>query len=696
MSNTKANMRVITLAAHSTPEFKEDRSKDWIMYGTERPWKNRYPDYLLDLFNSSAKHNAIIRGKVDYIVGNGFRVDDKGLGTESLAKVSKFINQPNPYETLDELLMKCSLDLEIYNGFALEIIANKTNQKIAGVYHVDFTKYRKCKETDGYFYSEEWHKTQPEVEYLPEFDPYKIGGKSLLYVKAYHPMSDVYPLPEYLGCVPYVEMDKEIANFHLNSIKNGFMGGTMINFYNGTPTEEEQEAIESKLYDKFSGSDNANKLVLNFNDSREQGAEIIALNGNDFDKRFDILNETVRKEIFSGHRIVDPNLFGIKEDGIFATRNQIRDSYELFQNTYVNQRQRLLEQVFNGLASVQGFEGRLHIEDTEPLGVEFSEATKVSVMTEAELRAEMGLPLIQEEDTNVDSKTKDAQAALKGSVGGVGGIVTILQNVNTGIVPAESAVNILVELYGFDIDTARATVYGTEIPSSVKQTMRKAIDDETSEIQLCDAFSECGLSLDEWDVVESKPVRFQSDKELELSEDRIRKFGFADENFDMAVLEILKENPILTWAAIAAQLETTVEKVAESLRSLTSKNFLTITEQVVEETSQRVAEVTREGTKALETAEPLDVTFRIAYRYAKSPEASGADVLPTTREFCRRMVSQSANRVWTNADIQRIGMQENRNVWMRRGGFWTRQGGAVTTPYCRHVWEQVVIKERNG
>jgi len=60
------------------------------------------------------------------------------------------------------------------------------------------------------------------------------------------------------------------------------------------------------------------------------------------------------------------------------------------------------------------------------------------------------------------------------------------------------------------------------------------------------------------------------------------------------------------------------------------------------------------------------------------------------------MVSQSANRVWTNADIQRIGMQENRNVWMRRGGFWTRQGGAVTTPYCRHVWEQVVIKERNG
>ena len=129
---------------------------------------------------------------------------------------------------------------------------------------------------------------------------------------------------------------------------------------------------------------------------------------------------------------------------------------------------------------------------------------------------------------------------------------------------------------------------------------------------------------------------------------------------------------------------------------MTSNNFLTITEQVVEETTQRVAEVTREGAKALETAEPLDVTFRIAYRYAKSPEASGPAVLPTTREFCRRMMEQSQTKVWTNADIQQIGMRENRNVWMRRGGFWTRKGTDITTPYCRHVWEQVVIKERNG
>jgi transposase len=68
---------------------------------------------------------------------------------------------------------------------------------------------------------------------------------------------------------------------------------------------------------------------------------------------------------------------------------------------------------------------------------------------------------------------------------------------------------------------------------------------------------------------------------------------------------------------------------------------LTISEDVIAESSQRVATVTPQGASALETAEPLEVTFKVAYRYVKSGEASGADVLPTTRDFCKRMVAES-------------------------------------------------------
>jgi hypothetical protein len=76
--------------------------------------------------------------------------------------------------------------------------------------------------------------------------------------------------------------------------------------------------------------------------------------------------------------------------------------------------------VFNELASLQGLSNRLYIQDTEPISVQFSEATVTSVMTEAEIREKVGLSVFETEaDTTVDSKTKDAQAALKGSVGGV-------------------------------------------------------------------------------------------------------------------------------------------------------------------------------------------------------------------------------------------------------------------------------------
>jgi hypothetical protein len=509
-------------------------------------------------------------------------------------------------------------------------------------------------------------------------------------------MGQAYPLPEYLGCVPYIEMDKEIANFHLNSIKNGFIGGTMINFFNGQPTEEEQQVIERKLYDKFSGSNNANKLVLNFNDSKEQGAEIIALNGNDFDKRFDTLNKTVQQEIFAGHRIVDPQLFGIKESGIFVSRNQIRDSYELFQNTYVNGRQRFLEDVFNGLLAVQGFDGRLYIEDTEPIAIGLSEMTRVSVMDRNEIRADLGLPVEDDQaGSTTDSKTLDAQAALKGSVGGVSGIITLLQNVNTGIVAAESAIAVLVELYGFTPEIARATVTGEVIPQKVAQEMRETLQESDIELRICDGFASTGYSLDKYEIVgKGRPVRFNSEKELERSEALLKRFGFASDAFNFAVLEILKENPTATWESIAAQLESTIDEVVLAIQSLASSNYLTIAQDVLEGSTQRVTTITPQGTNALANAEPLEVTFKVAYRYAKSGEASGSDILPTTREFCKRMVNESQSRVWDSAQIQEIGMSQDRNVWLRRGGFWTRKGTNITTPYCRHVWEQVVIKEK--
>jgi phage portal protein BeeE len=623
----KTAVSVLEFQAHKVPEFKEQASKDWILYGTEAPWINRYPDYLLHIYDRSAKHYAIVNGKVDYVIGQGVSVNDRGLNTEQVAKLSKFINEPNPMQNLNDLIAMCSLDLEIFGGFALEILYDKKG-KMAEIYHAEFAKYRVNKDGKTFYHCDDWKKAKADtITTIPAFDWNKPSGKQLLYIKAYHPKADHYPLPPYLGAIPYIELDSEIANFHLNSVKNGFMAGTVFSFNNGQPTEEEQEKIEEKIEEKFSGTDNANKILLLFNDSKEQGVQIDPMSSNGFEDRFDILNKTVQQEIFSGHRVVDPALFGIKEEGVFSGRTQIRDSYELFKNTYVRARQAFIIDIFNELAALNGFEKRLSIIDSEPISEGYSEMTKVSVMTRDEIREAVGLPPMQ--------------------------------------------------------------------PAQIATELKLAAEDSETENRIADAFSTVGLNLSEWEVV--KPLRhchFNSEKEWMAFEDGIKRYGFDADPFLMGVLNAIKENPVVTYSAIAELLGTSVDVVAQGVIELARQGLLSVGSQTVAGSSQIAYEVSKNGLSELAKAKPMGVSFKIAYRYVKSQEATGADVLPTTRQFCRKMMASSETKLWTSEDIQAISMREDRNVWMRRGGFWTRKGTDVTTSYCRHAWESVIVKSK--
>jgi hypothetical protein len=621
----KNSFSVLNFAAHKVPEFKEQQSKDWILYGTSEGWVNQYPDYLLHIYDRSAKHYAIVNGKVDYVVGQGLSVNETGLNTEQVARLFKFIEEPNPNQTLEDIIAMCSLDLEIFGGFALEILYDKKGGY--QIYHAEFAKYRVSKDQKTYYYCPDWKKAKADtIEPIKAFDWNDKQGKQLLYIKAYHPKADYYPLPPYLGAIPYIELDSEIANFHLNSVKNGFVAGFMFNFFNGQPTEEEQEVIEGKIEAKFCGTDNANRILLNFNDSKEQAVEVLPLGSNDFDDRFDILNKTVQQEIFSGHRVVDPALFGIKEEGVFATRSQIRDSYELFKNTYVRARQDFIMDVFNELAALQGFEKRIQIIPSEPITEGYSEATKVGVMTTNEIREAVGLP---------------------------------------------------------PLDTAQ-----------VKEVLNMKADGDVEDL-VAEAFAQTGYSLDEWEVVKPiRKVRFRDEKDQLTFEGRVLKFGIEQDAFLMGILEQLKQTPLVTYAGIAELLDASVEEIAIGVNELVAQGLLTVGTQSIAGATQIAYEVSTDGLRQLAQAKPLGVQFKIAYRYVKSQEATGADVLPTTRPFCRKMIGQSSNRVWTSEQIQAISMAEDRNVWMRRGGFWTRKGTDVTTSYCRHAWESVVIKSR--
>ncbi len=90
-------IQVLTFAEAKQPEYKEKKGEGYMQYGQN----NDYPQYLLDLFNKSAKHNAIVRNKVNYIVGNGWAGEDA------------IVKKVNREESLNDLTKKVALDLEL-------------------------------------------------------------------------------------------------------------------------------------------------------------------------------------------------------------------------------------------------------------------------------------------------------------------------------------------------------------------------------------------------------------------------------------------------------------------------------------------------------------------------------------------------------------------------------------------------------
>jgi len=99
----------IKFADNRIPDFKEIKGTDYIKFGDD----DRFPDHTLMLYNKSAKHNAIIIGKANYIIGNGLQTEN-----EQAAEWAKKVNRYN--ETLQEVGQKFILDCEIFGGFYVE------------------------------------------------------------------------------------------------------------------------------------------------------------------------------------------------------------------------------------------------------------------------------------------------------------------------------------------------------------------------------------------------------------------------------------------------------------------------------------------------------------------------------------------------------------------------------------------------
>lgn len=413
-----------SLDNHKVPEFKEVKLKEWIYYGDD----NLYPEYLIEQALRSAKHGAILSGKVNYIYGGGLHVVEKGASLSAKAQANKFIKQMNE----DGFIRKMIQDFEWFNGFYVEPILTKGG-KVESINYIPFAKIRTNKDEDKFFYSNDWRaSTRQDAEKtgFKEFGVFDFEDpkpNTLFYYKIISPKNgrdrNVYPVPEYIGACASIETDIEIANYHLNNIKTGFAVGTIINFNNGTPEGAAQDAIENMLKKKFAGTDKAGSIAISFNASTDQAPTITSFSPSDLDKQFIEIAKRVEQDIFTGHKITNPALFGVNATGVVFQRDDLLDSFELFQNTYTTIRQEALECVLNDFANLQGLSAKIEFKRVQAVQNVIPQAAVDRVYAAYgidQLIDILGLPKIQKTVAVTMSKDEEVESifARYGSISG--------------------------------------------------------------------------------------------------------------------------------------------------------------------------------------------------------------------------------------------------------------------------------------
>jgi len=377
----KNSVKVVNLSGYQSPEVIEDDRKDWVLYLAGDDGQD-YFESLIEKYLGSPTNACCINGITEMIYGRGLDALDSKEKPEMYAKM-KLLLKPS-------CMRKLVNDYKLLGQGAVQVVYNKAKTKIVQVRHFPMETLRAEKAKNGkceaYYYHPKWSELKPsdKPKRIPTFGNGSKGEAVELYIfKPYKSGFYYYAPVDYNGCLQYAELEEEVANYHINNIQNGLQPSLLVNFNNGIPNEETQELIERKIYDKFSGSSNAGKFILTFNESSEEQATIDPIHLPDAHAQYQFLADESREKIMLGHRIVSPILLGIKDNTGFGNNaEELRTASIIMDNMVIRPFQ---QQLTEGLEEILAFNDiylNLYFVTLQP--IEFTELDNISTKVKRE------------------------------------------------------------------------------------------------------------------------------------------------------------------------------------------------------------------------------------------------------------------------------------------------------------------------
>ena len=373
-------IHVVKLASYTATEVKESTQYDWVEYGED----NDYFEYLIDRYNSSPTNNAAINGISEMIYGKGLDATDSESKLQEYAEMKQIFSK--------DCMKKVCYDYKMMGQAALQVIYSKDHSRILMAKHIPIETLRAEKSKNGtiqnYYYASDWSEIKPssKPKKIPAFGTSK-EGMEILYIRPYRAGFYYYSPVDYQGGLQYAELEEEIANYHINNIQNGLAPSMLINFNNGTPDAEQRDQIERAIYDKFSGSSNAGKFILAFNDSKELAATVEPVQLTDAHQQYQFLSDEAMKKVMVSHRIVSPMLVGIKDQsGLGNNADELQTASILMDNTVIRPMQVTILDELEKILDYNEIDLDIYFKTLQPL--EFTDLT--NAINEEEIEKETG------------------------------------------------------------------------------------------------------------------------------------------------------------------------------------------------------------------------------------------------------------------------------------------------------------------
>ena len=358
------NFSVVNFTREEVPIVTEDTKTRYQHIPVGINDQDDFFNLLTEAYNTSTTNAAAIEGIADLIYGKGVVTDEEGF-EEQLARLI-------PAEDL----RRVSFDLKLYGNAAFQVMWNKEHTKVIKLFHTPVQTLRAEKLThstkvEAYYYCTDWddYRKQKEKIRIPCFG-YSDEQREIFYIKEYEPNRFYYSLPDWISALQYSFTEAELSNLHLNNIENGFLPVAMVNFNNGVPAPEERQTIEALLESKFSGTRNAGRFMVSFNDDAVNKPTIDTIPIENLHEKYQYVAEYAQDRILVAHRIVSPLLFGIRTaaNGFSSQAEEMKTAFSIMQTMTIQPFQQMILSAINQIF-VEGGVGKhdIYFDQLTPL-----------------------------------------------------------------------------------------------------------------------------------------------------------------------------------------------------------------------------------------------------------------------------------------------------------------------------------------